>query len=110
MLEIASKENNSVSFSELARLFNQYFNIREDDEKQFIPFYLEKLTNHIVKIAIMKRSIGFSLESHFQLPGCSYSQFMLDLKKEPLNCMKEFTQQIIDELASRYQQGGYINT
>lgn len=35
---------------------------------------------------------------------------MLDLKKEPLNCMKESTQQVIGELTRRYQQGSYINT
>ena len=65
MHEVASKDNNSVSFSELAKLFNQHFNIRDDDEKQFMPFYIEKLTNHIVKIASLKKSLGFTLETHF---------------------------------------------
>jgi hypothetical protein len=65
MLEVSSRENNSVSFTELARLYNSHFNIMEDDDKQFMPFYIEKLTQHIVKIAIQKKTLNFTLENHF---------------------------------------------
>ena len=65
MLELTSKDSNSVSFTELVKLFNSHFNLRDDDERQFMPFYIDKLQWYIVKVAIDKKNTGYKLEDHF---------------------------------------------
>ena len=43
MLELSSKETNTVSFTELNKLFNTHFNLKDDDERLFMSFYIDKL-------------------------------------------------------------------
>lgn len=43
MLELSAKESNAVSFTELNKLFNSHFNLKDDDERLFMGFYIEKL-------------------------------------------------------------------
>ena len=91
-LELITNSQNAVSFSEMLKIYNQFFNIEDDDEKQFIPFYIEKLLQHIALTAIDKKAYGFQIEQNFMYPSSTYSQFMNDLKKEPLFCLRESTQ------------------
>ena len=77
----------------------------------FQAYYIDQLEWHIAKVSLNKKSIGFYLDAHFHTPSSQYSQFMVDLKKEPLDCLKVATQQTMDELAKKYSDGhNYINT
>jgi len=37
IIELATQNSNQVSFLELKKLFNSYYNIRDDDELLYVP-------------------------------------------------------------------------
>lgn len=92
-----------MSFSELQNLYNTFFNIRDRETDSFLPMQVEKLLNYIAKIALDNLRNSFDLKIHFIYPQSPDSNFLADLRKEPLNCAKDHTAGVLEELAKKYR-------
>lgn len=81
------------------------FNVKDVDADSFIPVQVERLIVHLAKVTLENQRNNFDLKSQFLYPASPMSNFINDLKKEPLNCSRDHPQNILEELGKKYQSG-----
>lgn len=65
------------------------FNVKDVDADSFIPVQVERLIVHLAKVTLENQRNNFDLKSQFLYPASPMSNFINDLKKEPLNCSRD---------------------